>query len=50
MALNRRPFDAETPWPEVVRYLGRRLLGIGRRTVTRYARHNFFRLFVIRKE
>jgi SAM-dependent methyltransferase len=50
MALNRRPFDAETPWPEVVRYLGRRLLGVGRRTVTRYARHNFFRLFVTRKE
>lgn len=45
MALNRPPFDAETPWSEIGRYLARRL-GLGRRRTTRYARHNFFRLFV----
>jgi SAM-dependent methyltransferase len=49
MRLNRRPFDADTPWPEVGRYLVRRLLGLGRHPPTRYARHNFFRLFLARE-
>jgi SAM-dependent methyltransferase len=49
MALNRPPYDAETPWSEVGRYLGRRLLGLGRTPPTRYASHNFFRLFLRRR-
>jgi 2-polyprenyl-3-methyl-5-hydroxy-6-metoxy-1,4-benzoquinol methylase len=48
MALNRPPFDAATRWSEVGRYVARRL-GLGRRPETRFARHNFFRLFA-RKE
>jgi 2-polyprenyl-3-methyl-5-hydroxy-6-metoxy-1,4-benzoquinol methylase len=48
LALNRPPFDAGTPWPQVGRYLARRL-GLGRRPRTRYARHNFFRLFACKE-
>jgi SAM-dependent methyltransferase len=48
LALNRRPFDARTPWVEVGRYVARRL-GLGRCPPTRYARHNFFRLFARRE-
>jgi SAM-dependent methyltransferase len=49
MVASRRPFDAETAWLEIGRYVGRRLLGLGRRPATRYARHNFFRLFLTRE-
>jgi hypothetical protein len=48
MSLNRPPFDADTVWSEVARYLAKRLLGHGSRTRTRYSHHNFFRLFLVK--
>jgi SAM-dependent methyltransferase len=45
-AVTTEPFDSETPWREVAKYVIKRLFRYTRAPRSRFDRHNFFRMFV----
>jgi SAM-dependent methyltransferase len=45
-AVTTQPFDAETPWSEVAKYVVKRLFRYTRARRSRFDRHNFFRMFL----
>lgn len=47
-AMNLGPVDGATPWPVLLKYLARRVLGIRRPIPSRFDRHNFFRMILER--
>jgi SAM-dependent methyltransferase len=46
LAMTSDPFDGDTPWIEVAKYVVKRLVGHTPRGVSRFDRHNFFRMYL----